>query len=88
MARRMRVTDLSYGVGDVGGRRTVLVKREGIVAAASELPQQADPKLRDLLDRPSLQLPGDDVRIAGSAPDAGGGRVTLGEVTGRIVAPS
>ena len=31
---------------------------------------------------------GDEVRITGSAPGAGRGRVTLGEVTGRIVAPS
>ena len=50
-----RLTDLSYGVGNVDGRRTVLVRRNGDVAAAGDLAGRSDPRFRDLLAGPSLQ---------------------------------
>ena len=47
--------DLSYGVGDIAGRRAVLVKRDGVVAVASDLAERGDPRFRELLTGPSLQ---------------------------------
>jgi fumarylacetoacetase len=49
------VPDLSYGVGDADGRRTVFVKRDGVIAIASDLAEAGDPAFRDLLSGRSLQ---------------------------------
>jgi fumarylacetoacetase len=49
------VPDLSYGVGEIHGRREVLVKRDGVVATASDLAEHGDPRFRELLGGQSLQ---------------------------------
>jgi fumarylacetoacetase len=49
------VPDVSYGVGDIDGRRRVLVKRDGVVATASDLAAHGDSRFRELLGGSSLQ---------------------------------
>jgi fumarylacetoacetase len=49
------VNDLSYGVGDVDGRQTVLVKRNGVIASANDLVEHGGLRFRELLDGRSLR---------------------------------
>jgi fumarylacetoacetase len=46
--------DISYGCADVAGRRRLLVKRDGLVAAGPAVAKGADPSVRELLSAPSL----------------------------------
>jgi fumarylacetoacetase len=49
------MTDLSYGVAEIDGRRSVLVKRNAVVALAGDLAQHGDPAFGELLGDDSLQ---------------------------------
>jgi fumarylacetoacetase len=54
-AAEIAVSDISYGVGEVSGRRTVLVRRDGVVASARDLAVRGDSRFGSLLSGSSLQ---------------------------------